>query len=232
MDASPEIQVTPIATETTAVDPALEKILEEKSALLTKAFKAIHRDRMSDVPILNEKIKVTAIGFQPWQDSYLGVMVTPWFMNLMMLPGEEENWDDLQDLSKLKRVFPSGNYEFIVGSEQAIGKYQMCSLFSPMFEFEDDAAAVDTATVVMIELMNEENIEVPDIDSKQIEDIWNGVEAKPEDDESANELSSNESDDHPQEDAETPALTLTEKMEKPISRRELLRNAFMLDEKE
>jgi len=182
---------------------------------LESAFGLIHRERMADVPILNNKIGVNAVGFQAWQGHYLGVMITPWFMNLMLLPGNNEDWNELIELSKHRHVFPSGSYEFIVGYEAAIGKYQICSLFSPMFEFADNKAAIDTATAVMQELMNTENIDDSGMQAKEIETIWNGEpESKLEPEQELAELK--------------PALS--ERIEKPISRRDLLRGAFRQDE--
>lgn len=192
-----------------------DPLIQQKVDLLESKFNLIHQQRMGDIPILNDKIKVTAVGFQHWQKSYLGILITPWFMNLMLLPGKSENWDNLELLNKHRHHFPSGSYTFITGHEDGIGKYQMCSLFSPMFDFADHDAAVETAEVAIQELLNADNVEQIDIDSQRIENIWNGVEEK------SGELAPN-STEHP---------ALTEKLEKPISRRELLRSALLQDDK-
>jgi len=193
--------------------------IEQKADLLESVFNQIYRERMHDVPIINTNIEVSAVDFQPWQDSYIGVLITPWFMNLMLLPGESENWDDKQELSTTTHRFPSGNYEFLTGFEPDIGKYQMCSLFSPMFDFADNNAALETAQAVIKELMNVDNVEETDINSRQIEDIWNGVEEKPGEAEETTEI------------AETvPVHTLSDKIHEPMSRRKLLRGALLLDD--
>ena len=41
---------------------------------------------MAGVPMLNPALRVQAVGFRHWQSHWLGVLVTPWFMNLMLLP--------------------------------------------------------------------------------------------------------------------------------------------------
>ncbi|RKZ70241.1 MAG: hypothetical protein DRQ44_01255 [Gammaproteobacteria bacterium] len=233
--------VTPIVTPETAtlavpkvktqvaapkpVEPVDLHILESKVALLETTFNTIYKERMNDVPIINNKIKVRAIGFQHWQNSYLCIMITPWFMNLMLLPGESENWDDMQETSSSKHTFPSGNYQFLVGYEPDIGKYQMCSLFSPMFEFTCDAAAVETAEIVIKELMNIENVEEVDIDSTQLEAIWDGTEEHP-DKIAAKEAAAKAKAEAP------PRKPLKERMEEPVSRRRLLRGALMLEDDE
>ncbi len=211
--------------EPVVMPPMDDALREEKTALLETVFERIYRERMHDVPITNDKIGVHAIGMQRWENTYLCVLVTPWFMNLMLLPDEKTDWDDLQETSSVRHTFPSGRYEFLVGYEPDIGKYQMCSLFSPMFEFSDDDAAVETASVAINELMNVENVEETDIDSQQIANIWNGVEPHPD-------KVANADTDNTQHKATSkkPRRSLKEKMEQPISRRQLLRGAVSEEE--
>ena len=224
-DSTTADAVMPGEVRTEKVVPA--DIIERKTKQLKDAFNTIYKERMHDVPVINNKIEVAVIGFQQWQKSYLCIMITPWFMNLMLLPGEDENWDELRETTSTRHTFPSGNYQFLVGFEADIGKYQMCSLFSPMFEFADNDAAVDTAEVAIKELMNNENIEHSDIDSRQIEAIWDGTEEHPD------KIAA-------REEAETakakalaeapPRKPLKQRMEQPVSRRRLLRGALMLDD--
>ncbi len=120
------------------------------AARLEMTYARIQKERMRDIPLLNRKLRAEAVGFCDWgTHSAIGVLVTPWFMNLMLVSTEREAWGDLPVGSTVQQTFPSGRYEFIVGEEVRIGRYQMCSLFSPMFEFEDQAAAVATADAVM-----------------------------------------------------------------------------------
>jgi len=173
---------------------------------LERVFTAIQEKRMDGVPILNTRLEVQVVGMQPWGNYCLGVLVTPWFMNLMLLPNEGDDWSDLHMGSTQRHVFPSGPYEFIVGDEEGIGRYQMCSLFSPMFEFEDQASAVATAEAVMDAIMLEEN---------------------------RDSLPDRQGDLQPARAGEAGLVnhpTLSERMDKPLSRRDLLRGAFMKGE--
>jgi len=225
-----EKPVKPVATYAQPSEYQAREI-KQKKQLLEDTFNLIHKTRMHDIPILNDKIKVAAIGFNLWEGTYICVMVTPWFMNLMLLPGEDEDWDELDKQTKQSHVFPSGRYTFITGFEPAIGKYQTCSLFSPMFEFADNVAAVDTAEAAIKELLNVENIEELDIDAQQIEDIWNGDIPHP-DIEDAQTQALNEakvlSDEQKKNILEE--KTLAEKLETPISRRQMLRGKFFGDD--
>ena len=122
---------------------------------LETVFGAIRDTRMRDVPILNEAMPVKAVGFREWGGHWLGVLITPWFMNLMLLPRDgaaEDTGGRLPLGEKETHGFPAGNFAFIQGEEDGLGRYQMCSLFSPMFDFAEAEAAVATAEAVMVSL--------------------------------------------------------------------------------
>ncbi|MCZ7595046.1 MAG: [NiFe]-hydrogenase assembly chaperone HybE [Hyphomicrobium sp.] len=114
------------------------------AARLEAAFAKIEAERMDGIPILNPRLKVEAVGTRDWNGDWLSVLITPWFINLMLLPGTDEwaaVWADLPLGSRLAHTFPAGRFDFLVGEEEGIGRYQMCSLFSPVLEFEDQEAA-------------------------------------------------------------------------------------------
>lgn len=195
-----------------------DKPAQRIAVTLESVFKRIHRERMIDMPMVNPKLAVHAIGFQPWQAHYIGVLSTPWFMNLMLLPGPDEDWSELPELGKQTHGFPSGQYEFITGSEPEIGKYQMCSLFSPMFEFADDPTAVDTAEHIINALMLPENADEQHLQARDIQRIWQG-DAPAEDEAPAAGHTSRQVANN----TDAPAPTLEQRLQKPISRRRLLR---------
>lgn len=116
-------------------------------------FRHIQRERMQGLAQLNPNLHVEAVGFRQWNGFCLGVLITPWFMNLMLLPPEGDSWKELRIGHKQHHQMPSGPYEFILGEEEGIGRYQMCSLFSSVFEFADQATAVATAEAAMDALM-------------------------------------------------------------------------------
>ena len=125
----------------------------EVTQRLEAAFEHIHRARMADVPILNAALRVQAVGAQPWQGHWLAVLITPWFMNLILLPGTGDDWQGHRPGSKRTCTFPSGVYEFIAGHEDGLGPYQACSLFSPVLEFEDQTAALAAAEAALEAVM-------------------------------------------------------------------------------
>jgi [NiFe] hydrogenase assembly HybE family chaperone len=124
-------------------------------AALEAAFRHIAQHRMAGVPILNPALSVEAVGFRPWDEHWLGVLVTPWFMNLWLMPRVVARWQPIAAGASRHYVFPAGVFEFIGGHEATIGDYQACSLFSPMYDFGDHATARDTARGALEALFDE-----------------------------------------------------------------------------
>ncbi|MBK1635117.1 [NiFe]-hydrogenase assembly chaperone HybE [Rhodovulum adriaticum] len=124
---------------------------------LTADFREIWHAKMRDVPLVNKSLHVEAVGFAPHQGRPLGVLVAPWFMNLILLPAEGEDWSDLVPGAKEAIDFPSGSYEFIHNVRPMVGGYKACSLFSPMSDFASQMQAVEVARAVMAELFKAEN---------------------------------------------------------------------------
>jgi [NiFe] hydrogenase assembly HybE family chaperone len=182
------------------------------TAGLETAFTRIQRERMKDIPLLNPALEVQAVGFSVWEDCCLGVLITPWFMNLMLLPLAGDAWAALPPGTRINQSFPSGTYEFILGEEAGIGRYLMCSLFSPVFEFQNQAAAVATAEAVLEGLMDDAHRDAVSTRAREIRRIWRG------EDEATASVTAGE---------ETTRPVLGERIRKPISRRDLLRGAFL-----
>lgn len=116
---------------------------------LVADFREIWHSRMRDLPMVNTALHVEAVGFQRWNTGYLGVLIAPWFMNLVLLPGPGEDWSGLVAGAKEVIGFPSGDYEFIHNRREMVGGYKACSLFSPMGEFSSQMQAVEVARAVM-----------------------------------------------------------------------------------
>lgn len=123
---------------------------------LEQVFADIAATRMQGVPVLNPALRVQAVGFAPQADPeggewLLGILVTPWFMNLVCLPLDlaQAGENVLGVGQKAKRQIGSETFELIGAHEDGLGAFACCSLFSPMFEFADHAAAVATACEVL-----------------------------------------------------------------------------------
>lgn len=133
--------------------------MPDPSLQLEAAFRAV-AERMHGLAFVNPAVEVEAVGFAPWEATWLGVMVTPWFMNLMLLPRESEAWSPLLPGAKRSYAFPAGSYEFIGAREAAVGDFLTCSLFSPLLEFADHASARLVANLARAALFDPDNAEV------------------------------------------------------------------------
>jgi len=125
-----------------------------RDAALELLFKKIACTRMRDLPVHNPDLRVQAIGFAPVPDEpgmLLGVLVTPWFMNLVRLPAQAclPGTTLLTNGNKGKRTVGQESFEFVGAFEPDVGAFEVCSLFSPMFEFANHAAAADTASDIL-----------------------------------------------------------------------------------
>jgi len=136
-------------------------LLPDPSARLVAAFRRIHAERMQGLSFVNPALEVEAIGFAPWQGAWLGVMVMPWSINLLLLPHDPSAWKPLALGAKRRYRFPAGDYDFVGANDDTIGEFQMCSLFSPALEFADHATARLTAQCARVALLDAANAESP-----------------------------------------------------------------------
>ncbi len=116
---------------------------------LEQSFERIRTERMDGLPILNQQLRVEALGFRDWQAVRLGALVTPWSINLIILPGHGAPLPAARPGESRTWAFPSGEYDFVAGEDPTLGAYAQCSLFSPAFEFasHDDALAAARAAL-------------------------------------------------------------------------------------
>jgi [NiFe] hydrogenase assembly HybE family chaperone len=132
------------------------------AAAIAQRFREIERTQMRGVPLLNPALRVQAVGFRPWSHHWLGVLVTPWFMNLLLCARERAHWQRLGERETRHYVFPAGVFEFIGHHDAVLGDYQACSLFSPMAEFTSAKAAHDTAAAALDALFDASIAQRPD----------------------------------------------------------------------
>jgi [NiFe] hydrogenase assembly HybE family chaperone len=127
--------------------------LADRVAALEAAFRHIAKTRLAGLGLLQPRLRVQAVGFAPGADDprlALGVLVTPWFMNLLRLPLCTEATTTLPAPGAKQRLTLGGQaLDFIGAQEDQIGRYAACSLFSPMADFADQHAAVATAQAVL-----------------------------------------------------------------------------------
>ena len=137
-------------------------LLPDPSPRLAESFRAV-ATRMDGLAFVNPSLCVEAVGFAPWQGHWLGILLTPWFMNLILAPRDAASWLSLKPGDKRCYPFPAGAFEFIGAQDDLAGEYQMCSLFSPLLQFDDQATARRVAELAREALFDAANAERPDL---------------------------------------------------------------------
>jgi [NiFe] hydrogenase assembly HybE family chaperone len=113
---------------------------------LESCFEQVHQKAMRGMPIVNPYLEVTAIGFRPWStdnwdDALLGILLTPWFMNLLILPESPSLKLSATVGSRHDAAMPAGSIECLWSQHDDLGVYLSCSLMSPVLTFESQQQA-------------------------------------------------------------------------------------------
>ena len=132
------------------------------AARVETTFERVRRERMAGLPFVNEALRVEMVGLRRWRGLWLGVLVTPWFMNLLLLPGDgaadvgevPARWPAVRTGEYAHFTFPAGTMSFLAGREGEVAEYLSCSLFSPMFEFAGHDVARQTAEACLAALFD------------------------------------------------------------------------------
>jgi [NiFe] hydrogenase assembly HybE family chaperone len=91
---------------------------------------------MRELPLYNDKIAIEAIGFRAFGETALiGVVLTPWFMNLVLLPVAPEPMRMAEIGRPVEVELPIGKRTFVIGGNEVIGLYRAHSLHSPVLTF-------------------------------------------------------------------------------------------------
>ena len=125
-----------------------------KVADLVARYQVIYEERMRELPIVNAEIEVEAVGFEHWEEQDLGILITPWFMNLVLLPGSDELGDVAQG-SRIECRFPSGPCEMTVYQDEELGSYLAAVLFRTMVDFPDQVTARAIAEEALAQILTE-----------------------------------------------------------------------------
>ncbi len=105
------------------------------------------------MPFVNAALAVEAVGFREFEEHQLGVLITPWFVNLVILPVEDLSTTHSAG-AKITIQFPSGPIEFTVASDEVLGTYLSAVLFSSVSDIPNQETARMLADEVMCEVFN------------------------------------------------------------------------------
>ncbi|MDV7025012.1 hydrogenase-2 assembly chaperone [Atlantibacter subterranea] len=102
------------------------------AAALEAQFNRVAGQQMADLPFYQAHMPIKACGFQLFEGQWVGAMLTPWMLELVVLPGPDQQWPRRQVGSRLALTFPAGDMAFRVGELTPELHYVACSLMSPL----------------------------------------------------------------------------------------------------
>ena len=131
-----------------------------------QVFERIGAERMAGLPLLNEALSVEVVGFLEWRGMHLGVLVTPWCVNLMALPHRDGTWQPPDEGVWRTERFPGMELQLLGGEEPELGRYAFRSLLSPVTGYDDPREVRAVAREVLKQLLRppapEPEVDAPD----------------------------------------------------------------------
>jgi [NiFe] hydrogenase assembly HybE family chaperone len=117
-------------------DPRVVKLVAD--------YEHIAETRMKGLPIVNPRIHVEAVDFGETPAGLIGALVTPWSINAVLFPLTGK-----APVQGHERALPGGKFRFLPQTLDTAGFIEMCSLFSPLPQFEAHEAAVLAARAAL-----------------------------------------------------------------------------------
>lgn len=127
---------------------------DDPSRLLVAVFGRIQAERMAGMPMINPALRVAAVDFARQETphaEWLGVLLTPWSMGLLLLPAAAD-WPVPAPHERAFRAYPAGSFAFLGNREDGLGDYLVCPLFHEMSQFADQETALMTARASLLAL--------------------------------------------------------------------------------
>ena len=98
--------------------------------LLVAQYERIAREEMQGLPFYHATMPIVA-ECTLFEDQWLGCVLTPWMLSVVVLPGPDQLWPVRSSSDRLALQLPCGNMTFMVGELPETGQLLSCSLMSP-----------------------------------------------------------------------------------------------------
>ncbi|OIQ89851.1 hydrogenase-2 operon protein HybE [mine drainage metagenome] len=112
---------------------------------IERAYARIERERFVGSAVAHPALRIEAVDVQPWHGHWLGALVTPWSLALLLLPGPGAPWRMPRGNARLPVRFPVGDIAFLGNEDVDLGEYLSAALFADMRIFASQADAVRAA---------------------------------------------------------------------------------------
>lgn len=147
------------------------------AARLEAMYLRLWTTRIRELPFVNLALSVETIGFRRWSNvstpsgpgaapprlagaaelslpgdgDWLGSVVTPWLISLVLVPGSARAWPMLGSGERCRLIFPVGPLDFIFDQDPTaeVPEILYCPLFAPPGQFGSQAAARAAAAAAL-----------------------------------------------------------------------------------
>jgi len=104
---------------------------DNPEARLAEHFQSLWEAGGQDMAEINPALAVEALGFTRYQGDWLGVVITPWFLRLFLLPGGGSLWGEIPPGQSRYISLPQETMQFIADEAPGIGPFQYSTLLEP-----------------------------------------------------------------------------------------------------
>ena len=108
---------------------------------LLAAYRETVQPKMCGLPMYNAELQIEAVGFALRDGRLSGVLLTPWCMNLVLLPDESDEWHKLPHGKTIDVEFPSGRQSCLLSAPEGIVPHLSLPLFTTVQDFPDQDTA-------------------------------------------------------------------------------------------
>lgn len=122
---------------------------DHPAARLAAHFQSLWEQGGQDMAEINPALAVEAVGFVRYEGDWLGVVITPWFIRLFLLPGGGSLWGEIPVGQSRYISLPAETMQFVADEALAIGPFQYSTLLEPTSLLADMAVARQMASRVM-----------------------------------------------------------------------------------
>lgn len=116
---------------------------------LMTAYRNSVQPRMAGLPMYNPSLEIEAVGFEQRAGRLGGVLITPWCMNLVLLPNEEDTWGGMASGETVEVDLPAGRYSCMLSMIDGIVPHLSLPLFTAVQDFPDQDTARQVASEVL-----------------------------------------------------------------------------------
>lgn len=127
-------------------DPAVDRLVARYGEI---------EPRMRDLPFYNDRLSIEAVGFRDWEEHRLGILITPWFINLILMPGEQDDWSTVDQGDQSDWHLPSETIRFTANrpEDDEAEVFLAAPVFTNVIGVPDHEAAKNIAGQVLESLL-------------------------------------------------------------------------------